>query len=110
MLKLLAGWKAYAIGGAAILAFGFALGWVVNGWRHSASELGKLQAALDEQVEKMTEQNRISVAHLTALEQINTQARANSRRIGQYVEATNACRVSDDDRRVFIGAAASSKN
>lgn len=110
MLKFLAGWKAYAIGGALILAFGFTSGWVVNGWRHSASELGKLRAALDVQVEKMTEQNRIAVAHLATLEQINTQARANSRRIGQYVEATNACRVSDADRRVFIGSATSSEN
>lgn len=110
MLKFLAGWKAYAIGGAVILAIGFTSGWVVNGWRHSASELGKLQAALNEQVEKMAEQNRISVAHLTALEQINTQARANSRRIGQYVEATNACRVSDADRRVFIGSAAAGED
>lgn len=106
MLRFFVGWKGYAA-----LAVVVAVStWTVAGWRHDASELGKLEAALDQQVEKMTEQNRISVTHLATLEQINTQARANSRRIGQYVEATNACRVSDADRRVFIGSATTSEN
>lgn len=105
LLAGLAGWKGMAIAAAVIAVASFVSGWQVSSWKSSAAELGKLQAALNAQVGKMEEQNRISIAHLSALEAINTQARADSQRISKYVEATNACRVSDADRRVFIGSA-----
>lgn len=98
--RFLTGWKGYA----AVLVVAFGAGWMVNGWRHSARELGKLQSAIDAAETRVNNIGSAAEASAQRLAEINSQALANSQRIAAYVDATNACRITADDIRVFTGS------
>jgi len=110
MLKLLSGWKAYVIGGGVILAIGFASGWTVSGWKHSASELGKLEAAISDATAKVTEIGNIATANAQAEAKLHQQYLSDSRRLADYVEASGACRITDDDIGVWYSSASPDQN
>jgi hypothetical protein len=93
-----------AIGGAVIASLAFTSGWVVNGWRHSATELGKLTAAIDAAETRVNNIGTAAEASAQRLAAINSQALEDSRRIASYAAQTNACRVTAADISVFTGA------
>jgi len=93
--------KAMAIGGAVIASLAFTSGWVVNGWRHSASELGKLTDAIEAAETRVNNIGTAAEASALRLAEINSQALQNSQRIASYAAETNACRITADDIRVF---------
>ncbi len=96
--------KAMAIGGAVIASLAFTSGWVVNGWRHSASELGKLQASYADTLDRMKGVAAALEAGNTRQNEIREQTATSARKVREYVEANNSCSFSADDRRLFIDA------
>ena len=110
LLGGLGGIQTYLIVGALVAAAAFGAGWTVNGWRHSATELGRLSAALEDAHAKVIALGDVARASAQTQAGIIDDALRNSQRIAAYVETTNACRISADDVRVWNGTPAASND
>ena len=90
-----------AIVAAVIFSVAFGGGYKLRGWIAAATDKARLEAALEAAVTRMDGIAQASQTTADNLAQINQDARVNSQRIATYVEATNACRITPDDIRVF---------
>ena len=103
------GWKGMAAAVAITMAvsatLSFTAGWQVSSWKHSASELGKLEAAITDATNKVTEIGKIADANAEKEAQLHQQYLDDSRRLADYVEASGARRITDDDIRVWYSSA-----